>query len=1076
MADFEFDVFLSHNSSDKPLVKELKQRLAEKGLKSWLDEDELQPGIEWQPSLEEGISSSKSVAVLIAKDGLGPWQRAEMQAALQQAVNDKRPIIATLLPGCPQEPKLPSFLSIRTWVDLRGGFTEAGIAKLVWGITGEKPEGFTEPGETPPSLPATPAELWPVTTTASTPGATDCYAQLQEIVARGELPKGEERKRLWQAVKQNRPSSFRDWQLAALARWCAPEYLEVEERFTPLQVNVRVRESAEAPAEKQQLAFDTLAEAMNAVFEEHMASASVIFAPPGGGKSTLLRHHQLNEAQRLADGERLVFYVQLRDYRPEKLRRQDEETNPALVWLESEWRKETVNAPALREFIDQGSLTLLFDGLNEIPRRSDDEYWERVAEWRELIDDVERYPGVRLLFACRPLDYSQRLDAGRHTRLPEIEVQPMEPERIKAFIDKRFDDRIATQVWDQLEAHPSLELYSSPYYLNLLLGQIDTEADDITIPQNRAGLFSGMVRKCLWRECQIKQNRRFEDTELLGKHDRMTILNEKSSGAWLPDEAPFFKGLSALAFHIQDASGSHDRWGKLRRQQACEAMERAFKQQLPVSTYLDAGCDLGFFEDDVAQAGDIRFIHQQMQEYFAAWVLAEQPDVGKLAVPWKNADLAESTTVLLAQGGDDYLPELPTTGWEESALMAASLCEDPDAFIEGLMPVNLALAGRCAAQAGMTISDALRRTLQAALIERSQHPDADLRARIAAAKALGELGDPRLESPAVRSGVKVLLPEFASIPGGDYNVGGDPEGYQREQPPQHVTLHDYELAIHPVTNAEFACFVQAGGYGDDAWWPGRGLAWRNGEIGQEGTQQQVRNDRQIILDALGSDATAEAIRDRFKLSLASAKWWQERISTNDETFDDWLKQAYPPPRGPFTKPRFWRSLTWGNPSQPVVGICWYEAQAYSLWLNATLDTDRYRLPSEAEWEAAGRGRGEWRRYAWSGDFDALRANTAETRLGVTTPVGVFPEGATPDTGLLDLCGNVWEWTVTPWAEGDAWDPTQGAVDGEPDGRRVVRGGSWDNAQDDARLGCRHYFDPDYRYYNLGFRLCRASPI
>jgi formylglycine-generating enzyme required for sulfatase activity len=187
-------------------------------------------------------------------------------------------------------------------------------------------------------------------------------------------------------------------------------------------------------------------------------------------------------------------------------------------------------------------------------------------------------------------------------------------------------------------------------------------------------------------------------------------------------------------------------------------------------------------------------------------------------------------------------------------------------------------------------------------------------------------------------------------------------------------------------------------------------------------------------------------------------------------------QAFPPPTSPFTKPRYWRSLTWGNPAQPVVGVCWYEARAYCLWLNAMLDTDRYRLPSEAEWEAAGRGRGEWRRYAWPGDFEPLHANTAETRLGVTTPVGVFPEGATPDTGLLDLCGNVWEWTATPWTEGEAWAPASGVADGEPGARRVVRGGSWDGTQANARLGCRNGFVPDSRYLGLGFRVCRASPI
>jgi len=155
---------------------------------------------------------------------------------------------------------------------------------------------------------------------------------------------------------------------------------------------------------------------------------------------------------------------------------------------------------------------------------------------------------------------------------------------------------------------------------------------------------------------------------------------------------------------------------------------------------------------------------------------------------------------------------------------------------------------------------------------------------------------------------------------------------------------------------------------------------------------------------------------------------------------------------------------------------WYEARAYCRWLNAVLDSDRYRLPSEAEWEAAGRGRGEWRRYAWPGDFEPLRANTAETRLGVTTPVGVFPEGATPETGLLDLCGNVWEWTATAWSAGEDWAPNGGATEGTPEARCVVRGGSWNNTQGHARLGYRDHLVPDGGYFNLGFRVCRASPI
>ncbi|MES9905050.1 MAG: SUMF1/EgtB/PvdO family nonheme iron enzyme [Sedimenticola sp.] len=1071
MAEFEFDVFLSHNSSDKPLVRELSQCLADAGLKVWLDEDQLIPGRDWQPLLIEGINCSATGAVLVSNDGLGPWANQEMQILLNQAVVESgKAVIPVLLPGAPQKPALPPFLLNRTWVDLRGGYTEKNIGHLIWGITGKKPDALSRKMDATQEAPTTPVELWPEPPTAQP--NSNCYHQLQQLHARHELPTGEQRKTLWQAVKQNRPASLQQWQLANLARWSTPEYREVEELFTPLQVNVRVREDEDAPAEKQQLPFDTLTEAMAAVFEQQLAQAAVIFAPPGGGKSTLLRHYQLTQAQDLVEHGRLLFYAQLRDYHPatgvEK---------PALAWLESQWRKETHEAPPLAAFLQQGSLTLLLDGLNEIPRRSDEEYRARVAEWRELIDEIEhRHPGVRLLFACRPLDYSQRLDAGRHTRLPEIEIQAMEPGRIKAFIEKRFPSKIAAQLWGQLRDSPSLALYGSPYYLNLLLGQVDPKAERVTIPQNRADLFSGMVRERLRRECH-RGNPRFKNPALLAEWEQTTILNDRSRGNRLPDETPFFAALAALAFHIQDDADSNERWGTRRRGKARRAMETALERELPADDYLEAACDLGLFEDDAAQAGDIRFIHQQIQEYFAAWVLMEQDDLDRLHLPWTGEELgADATEALLAQGGDDDLPELTNSGWEESALIAAGLSDHPGAFIRALMPANLALAGRCAAQAGAAIDERVRSELQQALIERSQHPQADLRARIEAARALGELGDPRLQAHRGESGGELLLPEFVTIEGGEVTIGGDTEGDPDEQFPKELTLAPFELARHPVTQAEFAHFVRAGGYREDAWWPGRALAWRNGEIGQEALQEQARGNRQTILDALGREASPEQIRDRFNLSLANARWWQERIAADNEAFDAWLTESYPPPDGPFTEPAYWRSPSWSNPAQPVVGICWYEARAYCLWLNTRLDVDHYRLPSEAEWEAAGRQGGEWRRYPWPGPFDPLKANTAETRLGVTTPVGVFPEGATPVTGLLDLAGNVWEWTTTPWFEGGEWQPALGSNDGPPDGRRVVRGGSWYYVRGRARLGYRVHCDPDLRLGDLGFRLCRASPI
>ncbi len=138
------DCFLSHNSRDKPAVRALAEGLRAQGISVWLDEDKLRPGIPSQPLLESGIRASRSVAVLVGADGLGPWEDVEMQAALSRAVKDGRPVIPVLLADAPAEPELPMFLSERTWVDLRPQADSGNLTpfdRLIWGITGKGPDG-----------------------------------------------------------------------------------------------------------------------------------------------------------------------------------------------------------------------------------------------------------------------------------------------------------------------------------------------------------------------------------------------------------------------------------------------------------------------------------------------------------------------------------------------------------------------------------------------------------------------------------------------------------------------------------------------------------------------------------------------------------------------------------------------------------------------------------------------------------------------------------------------------------------------------------------------------------------------
>ena len=146
-----YDVFLSHNSADKPTVEYLAQRLRQEGLEPFLDKWHLVPGDPWQEALEEALDQSRTCAVFLGPEGLGPWENEEMRVALNQRVRapDFR-VIPVLLSESqmPERGRLPPFLARLTWVDFRAGLDDAdAFHRLVCGIKGVAPG---PPGEVAP--------------------------------------------------------------------------------------------------------------------------------------------------------------------------------------------------------------------------------------------------------------------------------------------------------------------------------------------------------------------------------------------------------------------------------------------------------------------------------------------------------------------------------------------------------------------------------------------------------------------------------------------------------------------------------------------------------------------------------------------------------------------------------------------------------------------------------------------------------------------------------------------------------------------------------------------------------------
>ncbi len=133
----DFDVFLCHNGADKPAVKQIGEKLKERGILPWLDEWELQPGLPWQRALEDQIGHIKSAAVFVGEHGIGPWQHQELDAFLREFVSRGCPVIPVILDYAPHEPQLPLFLRGMTWVDFRRQEPDP-MSRLIWGITGKR--------------------------------------------------------------------------------------------------------------------------------------------------------------------------------------------------------------------------------------------------------------------------------------------------------------------------------------------------------------------------------------------------------------------------------------------------------------------------------------------------------------------------------------------------------------------------------------------------------------------------------------------------------------------------------------------------------------------------------------------------------------------------------------------------------------------------------------------------------------------------------------------------------------------------------------------------------------------------
>lgn len=196
-------------------------------------------------------------------------------------------------------------------------------------------------------------------------------------------------------------------------------------------------------------------------------------------------------------------------------------------------------------------------------------------------------------------------------------------------------------------------------------------------------------------------------------------------------------------------------------------------------------------------------------------------------------------------------------------------------------------------------------------------------------------------------------------------------------------------------------------------------------------------------------------------------YWIAKYPLTNEQYANYLDAKVHPVEG-------WQE----KKDHPVVNVSWDDAMAYCKWFNETFKGELgdllLRLPTEAEWEKAARGAygNEW---PWGNEFDKNKCNSVEGRKGGTTPVGLYSSlGGDSPYGCSDMVGNVFEWTHSLFAK-YPYEAKDGREVEKSSKSRVLRGGSFVNAQGLARCACRDLNAPDSRLNLLGFRVCLSSP-